>query len=486
MGWEPGAPPPPPPVPPQQQPPPAPWQAPPQPPGRGPGDGRTAFIGALAVALAVSLAVNAIVALRLKDETDTEAQLRAKVATLQAEVDTLQKQAPAGGTTLIERIATAVEKIRHLTFKTEVKPELVTDEQLAARVEQQFKKDNPRSEIEQTDAALTALGLLGARDDLYDILLGVQREQVAGYYDTKKKVLVIGGDANHPTPLDQVLLAHELTHAVTDQRFDLERYDRLVDGHKDDEASAYLALIEGDATVTMFQFAQQYLTPNQQQEVDREAAEGSTEKLLAAPNIVRQSLLFPYQQGQQFVEFLLRGGGTAALDKAYKDPPTSTEQILHPSKYTSRREEPTPVAMPDLAKAMGSGWSAVEGGGIGEFDVDLLIDQYLSSSDARAAAAGWDGGRYAAAESSAGTVVALETVWDSEAEAREAASVLERWLPARYGNRGADVRIEGATGRGWESPDGAGSVTRNGARILLVVAPDRASVDRARKAFPGF
>ena len=481
-----GAPPPPPPVPPHQMPP-APWQAPPQPPRRGPSDGRPAFVGGLAVALAVSLAVNAIIALRVKDESDQQAKLRARVANLQTELETLRKQSPQGGTTLLARIATAVEKLRGLTFTKEVKPELLTDEQLRARVEEGFRTDSPRAEMEQDDSVLTALGLLGPRDDLYDILLGVHREQVAGFYDTKKKVLVVGsGDSKNPTPLDQVLLAHEYVHALTDQRFDLSRFDRLVDAGKDDEAYALLCLMEGDATVMMFQYAQEYLTPSQQLEVDKEAASGSTDKLLSAPAVIRQSLLFPYQQGQQFAASLLSNGGTAALDKAYKDPPTSTEQILHVSKYLSRRDDPTPVEMPALATTMGSGWKDLDGGGMGEFDLQLVIDQYLSAGDARDAAAGWDGGRYVAAESSKGTVVAVETVWDSVAEARQAASALERWLPARYANKGTDVRIEGATGRGWQSPDGAGAVTRNGTRLLLVVGPDSASVDRARSAFPGF
>jgi len=442
------------------------------------------LVGGLAVALAISLAVNAIIALRLRDETDQQATLRATAANLQAEVDALRKQSPQGGTSLLARLAAAVEEIRHLTFSKDVKPELLTDEQLAARVDEQFRKDNPRAEIEQDDAVLTALGLLAPRDDLFEIVLAVQREQVAGYYDTKKKVLVVGGDIKNPTPLDQVLLAHEYVHSLTDQRFDLERFDKLVDAGKDDEATAFLSLIEGDATVMMFQYAAEYLTPSQQQDVQNEAAGVPSDKLLAAPNIIRQSLLFPYQKGQEFVAALIANGGTAAIDKAYRDPPASTEQILHPSKYLSRRDEPTGVDVPDLARAMGAGWSALPSGGIGELDVQLLVDQFLSSGDSRDAAAGWDGGRYAAADSVKGAVVAIETVWDSVAEAREAASILERWLPARYANKGTNVRIEG-TGRGWDSPDGAGSVTRNGTRILIVVAPDRASVDRARAAFPG-
>lgn len=481
-----GAPPPPPPVPPHQLPP-VPTEAPPGPPRRGPGDQpRPALVGSLAVALAVSLAVNAILAVRVKDESDQQARMRTRVAELQAEVDALRRQSPQGGTTLLARISAAVEELRQLNFKKEVKPELLTDEQLAVRVEQQFKTDNPRDEIDQNDDILTTLGLLAPRDDLYQILLDVHREQIAGFYDTEKKVLVVGGDSKNPTPLDQVLLAHELVHAVTDQHYDLERFDKLQEARKDDEASAFLALIEGDATVMMFQYAARFLTPSQRVEVDREAASGSTDKLLAAPPALRASLLFPYQHGEQFARSIFTAGGPAALNRAYQDPPTSTEQILHPAKYLSRRDEPTAVEMPNLAAAMGSGWKALEGGGVGEFDVQLLVDQFLSAGDAREAAGGWDGGRYAAARSSAGTLVAVQTVWDSESEARQATSILGRWLPSRFQNRGNDVRIEGGSGRGWESPDGAGAVIRSGTRVLLIVGPDRASVDRARTAFSNF
>jgi hypothetical protein len=118
--------------------------------------------------------------------------------------------------------------------------------------------------------------------------------------------------------------------------------------------------------------------------------------------------------------------------------------------------------------------------------VRLIVNQFLPTPDAERAAAGWDGGRYTAAESDKGTVVAAMTVWDSETEARQATEILSRWLPARYKNQGNNVQLAGPTGRGWESPDGAGAVIRNGSRVLLVLGPDRASVDRARTAFDGF
>jgi len=443
-------------------------------------------VAALAVALAVSLAISTILAVRVKDESDQQARLRERVAALQDEIDALRRQQPQSGKTILDRIATAVEVIRHLKFETPVKSEVVTDKELAASVEARYRADSPRADVEQSDAVLTALGLLGPNDDLYQITLNVVREQVAGFYDFRKKVLVVGGDAAHPTPLDQILLSHEYVHALTDQHYDLTRLDKLQQQRKDDEATAFLSLIEGDATVMMLQYGSRYLTPSERSQAQNEAAAAPSQRLESAPKALKAALLFPYDEGARFVRSLLASGGIAALNRAYMDPPTSTEQILHISKYLTRRDDPTPVTVPNLARALGAGWTSIDGGGVGELDVRLIVDQFLPSADGERAAAGWDGGRYAAAQSTKGTTVAALTVWDSASEAREALEVLQRWLPARYGNQGSDVRFAGATGRGWESPSGAGGVLLDGSRLLLIVAPDRASVEKARSAFPGF
>lgn len=491
MSFPPGAgPPPPPPVPPPQ----TPWGSrEPEPAGPGPGrpngppgPSRPALIGGLAVALAVSLAVNAIVALRIKDESDQQARLRTQVTQLQAEVDALRRRDPAAAGTVLERIASAVAQIRELEFKKEVEAQVLSAAQLRDRVEKQFSTDNPREEIDELDKVLTAFGLVGPQQNLYEILLGVQTEQIAGFYDTKTKKLVVGGNANNPTPLDRVLLAHEYTHALTDQQFDLTRFDELTEKRKDDEALAYLALVEGDATVLMGTYAQQFLTPSELREFFAESTQASTEALDKAPSVIRRSLLFPYEQGVVFVRALMDGGGIGAVDRAYGDPPTSTEQILHVTKYTGTRDEPTAVTVPNLARVLGKGWKNFDGGGIGEFDIRLLVDEFLTRGDAEQAGEGWDGGRFAAAESASGVLVSALTAWDSESEAREATDILGRWLPDRFGNKGKDMRLSGVSGRGWESADGAGVVLRDGSRVVLIIGPDRVTVERARTGFPGF
>lgn len=439
----------------------------------------------MAAALAVSILANITLAVRLKDALDDADRASVRVEELEQEVARL-RQEPAGEQTpsnIVDRIAQAVAKIRGLAFKRAVAPELLTDEQLKQRVLEEFAKDDPKPEIDATDKVLTTLGLLAPADNLYTILIDVQTEQIGGFYDSDTRKLVVEGDAQDPDPLDRVLLAHELTHALTDQHFDLSRLDKLQDAHLDDEATAYLSLLEGDATATMFTYAQQVLTPAEQAQLAAAAAGIPTAKLDAAPKVLRESLLFPYEEGVAFVRELISKGGYALVDRAYRDPPTSTEQILHPERYHTRRDDPLKVSMPDLAKTMGAGWKQIQVGGVGEFDVRLIVGQYLPRTDASDAARGWDGGRYAAAESAAGTLVAILTEWDSVTEAREATDALELWLPDRFGNRGGSFRVSGEDGRGWAAPGGAGLVVRSGTKVLLVVGPGRASVEEARSGF---
>ncbi len=444
----------------------------------------------LVVLLVVSLIASLNLAVRLDDSARDARLNEGRIRALEREVERLRENPPAAsgspspgatfGSSPIDRIAKAVAQIRGLSFKQGVKPEVLSTDQLRTRVEQEFGKQDARKEIDTTDRVLTALGLLSPNDDLFQIVLGVQTEQVAGYYDNKTKRLVVGGNEANPAPYDRVLLAHELTHALTDQHFDLSRLDRLQDERKDDEATAYLSLVEGDAVLTMFLYRQQFLTTKEQADMDRQADGQTSSRLDAAPAVVRKSLLFPYDRGAIFVNQLLQRGGTAELDRAYRNPPTSTEQIIHPQRFITR-DDPQAVTLPDIGKALGGGWRSVDAGGFGELDMQILADQYLAEDDARSAAEGWDGGRYQAFEQSGKMLVALSTAWDSGTEATEAAESLAEWLRPRFGGEGRSYRDGGVAG--WESPSGAGEVFRNGSSMVMVIGPDRDFVGRARRSF---
>lgn len=440
---------------------------------------------ALAIALA-SAGATAVTARRLSQADQRALLYQQQAEQAQANLDALRQRLGQGGGSVLDRIAAAVEQLRGLQFKRPVAATVLTDAELRRRVLEQVERDTSRADIEKSAKVLRALGLLGAGQDLYRIIIEVQQEQIAGYFDVKTKKMVVGGDARDPSPLDRVALAHEYTHALTDQHFGLGALETLNDQHKDDEALAYLSLVEGDATYLMFEYARDVLTREEKVEYLREQAQIKSPKLDAAPVALRATLLFPYLPGQEFVAALYEHGGNAAIDRAYRAPPTSTEQILHPEKFYAKRDDPTAVTLPDLATSFGSGWRALIDGGVGEFDVRLILDQYLPQRDAEEAAEGWDGGRFAAVEGAAGVVVASLTAWDSNAEASEAEDVFVRWLPQRYGRRGAAKRIEGSSGHGWDGPGGAAQIVRDGARLLIIAGPDFDSVDRARRSFPGF
>jgi hypothetical protein len=133
--------------------------------------------------------------------------------------------------------------------------------------------------------------------------------------------------------------------------------------------------------------------------------------------------------GQAFVRDLLASGGQPALDAAFRDPPRSTEQILHPEKYGV--DEPQLVLVPDVEEELGVAWDDLDVQDVGEAWLLRLLDLELPSSDASDAASGWDGGQYRAWTTGTATAVALDTLWDSDDEAVQFAETVETWAQDR-------------------------------------------------------
>ena len=147
---------------------------------------------------------------------------------------------------------------------------------------------------------------------------------------------------------NKTVIAHELTHALADQNFDL---DALQDAVKDDDDRdlALSALIEGEATLTMIGAqmndwdGRPKIAAVTVDRLDRILSLISTfmpmaggRSLREAPVILSESLIFPYLRGLVFCARLTNDGGWKAIDDAYREPPLSTEQILHPEKYRAR------------------------------------------------------------------------------------------------------------------------------------------------------
>ena len=360
-----------------------------------------------------------------------------------------RKVTPAGAMPpAMRRVSREVEEIRGLRLKRPVAPEAITRRELAAALRSGLSRSFPRAMQRRRGRAWIAMGAIPPGTDLHRALVDYVASHVIGFYDTLSHRLVfIGSDT--PSPYQRVTLAHELTHAIDDQNFDLGRADKLESACRDEELAAFSSLAEGDAVDTSLEWARRTLTAKEKIALEREAAAGSSAGAPATPQFLQSLMIFPYPNGRAFVQALRARGGRAAVNAAFRHPPTSTEQILHPEKYPA--DSPQQVKVPRLASSLGSGWSALDALDVGEGWLLSWLSLRLSHQEASRAAAGWDGGRYGAWAKGRRTAVVLESVWDTHADARQFADALRRWTrdrPAAVTRGGLTVRALFATDHG--------------------------------------
>jgi hypothetical protein len=384
--------------------------------------------------------------------------------------------APAG----VRAVEAQVERLRGLEFQRSVPVTVESPAKVAADLLRTSDAETDKAELARQGRALVQLGELPPGTDLYRLLRSVEAESVLGFYvpgkPPRRGRLYVRSDRGLD-PYARVVLSHELTHAVTDQHFDLTRADKLAAGDADDRATAYAGLVEGDATVMMQLYRDRALSPAEQAAADRAGAAETTPKLDAAPAVLRESLLFPYSAGAAFVRTLYQRGGWDAINRAYRDPPASTEQLLHVDKYLGQRDVPQDVRIPDLRKALGQSWRQGARMEWGEFDTRLLLEGNFPVTTAERAAAGWDGGELRSFERGSRTAVVLRTLWDSPAEAREFCTAVARWATVRLGAPVGANR--------WSGSLQHGALLCHGSRAAWLSAPDQSSLDAMVRGLGG-
>jgi hypothetical protein len=340
----------------------------------------------------------------------------------------------------ISQVADQVAKVRGLAFERPVAPEPLTTEQINGVVRDQLEEELPVDRTANQQRAWIAMGVLPGGTDLRQSVIDFETSEIIGFYDSSTHQLVfVGGQA--PTPFERLTLAHELTHALDDQHFDLTRLDALDRACLDDRAEAFLSLAEGNAQETMIRWGQANLSAQDRIDLQTEVAEIPPPPA-GIPPFVQDLFSFPYPNGQAFVEALLAKGGEGAVNDAFRNPPASTEQVLHPDKYPG--DAPQVVAVPDLGPKLGNGWNDLDFQDVGEGWLRLMLALRASEPDAEAAAAGWDGGQYRAWAKGSSTAVVLDTVWDSAFDANEFVEVMTPWLgaqPSAVLPNGLSVRV---------------------------------------------
>jgi hypothetical protein len=243
-----------------------------------------------------------------------------------------------------EELQDDVEDIGGLPFKAPVPLDFIGPAEMRRYLREVIDDQYPPARAEADGRLLKALDLLPPDASLRDLRTRLLEENVAGFYDERpgRKKLYAVSDDRTMTPSNQIVLAHELRHAMQDQYVDVHRALPESVGDFDDRRVALMALLEGDATLVMERFLMRRLGLPAAADADLSGAGLATPMLPGVPDVLRDHLLVPYLAGRDFVRALHARAGWDSVRRAWDDPPRSTEQVLHPEKYVAR-EEPRAV-----------------------------------------------------------------------------------------------------------------------------------------------
>ncbi len=393
-------------------------------------------------ALAASLTVAPVAA---QDEVDpTQVSPQPAAATLP---EGFNKKMAATVTEVID----AVHPVRRLPPADDVAYRVIDNETFLTELRALFEEEYPDDYIVAEDAAYTRLGLIGPDDDLKKLILKVYDQQVLAYYDPATTTFTLIGPIKKIGPLESIVVAHEYGHALQDAAWDLEAFS-IEDLSQADAILARQALVEGDATAVMYDWAARELKLSDLLEVSAQAlTQQDSRRLGRLPDIISRQLEFPYIDGYAFVNALRGRGDWEAVDAAFENPPVSTEQILHPEYYPG--ELPVEIELPDVAAALGPEWVASYEQTLGEMQTHVwladgkkprsLFPALPAQLPNAEAAAGWGGDRLVSLDGPDGSwAVVWQTDWDSksdQAEFRSTAKGVMEDLPGAHRVSNADI-----------------------------------------------
>ena len=345
----------------------------------------------------------------------------------------------------LEDIKNGVAAFRGLDFKREVPIEVKSKAEMRRHLEVDLQRHYSEEKLKNMALAYAKLGLLPDGVDLRNLLVEFYDAQVVAFYDPDEKKLVLPESLSAGMALNAVqlvsrrdvlgemVLAHELTHALQDQHFSIG--EKLRPSKDDDQSLALRALIEGDATLAGFGFVLGEIDDEKLATIQH-LLQGSMDQarssLAHLPEAIVESMLFQYYGGLTFVSRLFKERGWAGVNALYAAPPLSSEQLLHPEKFFEALDPPTAIELPDLAASLGPEWSEIENDTLGELMVRVLLRRFLPEDDARRAAAGWDGDRFVAFRRGDEVAFLWVSVWDSSDDAEEFVDGFSEVLRQKY------------------------------------------------------
>ncbi len=292
-------------------------------------------------------------------------------------------------------IGKKVSRLRGLKIKKPIAMGVMSEAELRARILSRLDEDSPPAERAAEAAMAKRWGIIPWDLDLDQLTLDLLTEQIAGFYDPVEKKLYVAEKSEGDDTWADMLMAHEIVHALQDQHFDLEPWMKQVE-HDGDARAARAALVEGDGVALMLEhtLAERGLPPPWSSPgviklltASMDPAAGG-DLLASSPLAIRHGLMFPYVRGLEFVAHLRRTQPWTKVDDAFRRPPRSTEQILHPELYLAD-ERPHVISA-----VVPPGWSRLHEAVWGESGWSMFLETHgVATRTAMSAAAGWGGDR---------------------------------------------------------------------------------------------
>ena len=370
----------------------------------------------------------------------------------------------------IDNAKTNVPALRGIDTGQEVATEFKSLSTLADITRGFFRRDYLRQQVFEAEQLYKTLGLMEESQDLEDILYEIQLQTVRALFDEDTEKVYILSDVTDVGPLEELSIANAYMGGIQQNLFDVADLRKRAREAGSDQFRAINALIQGDVA----QVSEGYITTQfSKADVDELTQPLPDNKLLQAPTIIQKTVLFPQREGANFVAevFGLRNGWEG-VGEAYKDPPVSTEQILHPEKYLDG-EKPSIATAPDVSSRLGRGWAQVSTDSMGEFIIRTYLEEHLGEPDAAAAASGWAGDGYSLLNGPEGQRLLLSVIrWDTLEDSKEFFDAYQVFVGIRMQGKGVTSERLGDNGRKWVTEDETIFVGQTGPGTVLIVGDD--------------
>lgn len=353
-----------------------------------------------------------------------------------------QEELDAKAEIIMPRVAT----LRGWDWKEDVPVGITTPDEFIVFAEQAFDEEYGDVRMKGMTTSYGLLGLMDPGLDFEATMMDMLRSQVGGYYDPKEGKFFMMSTFNKGGMADYIM-AHELCHALDDQYFNLEGMFENAVGNSDREFATRCA-VEGSASsagnLYLFQGIQQgWLDGGDLIDADMMAAMMGSMDAVPPYFIINMSL--PYIDGNCFVvratsenmlAMMMVEPSDEDLQHMFRNPPTSSEQVLHPEKYWEEEhfDAPIEVNLADRSENLGAGWALVDTDTMGELGCAAVSMKRLPSAmevsmgSARMAvpsSAGWGGDQYRTYLHEDGrSMMQWSTIWDTEEDAHEFAEAM--------------------------------------------------------------